>query len=117
MDDIQLPRGRHESGRVHHRPGPSKPDTKIHSRKTQRHSGETYWLVRSVGKLATSHKHKFLARFKVSGFAKWPSRSILHRLYAVGVACLFIFSTIAAVVQPLIENKPYDITAARSVLP
>lgn len=88
------------------------------SRKKRRHPGEIYWLVRSLGKTASTNKQKIWQRFQCSEFAKWPDRSIRQRLYVLLIFVLFVFSLIAGILQPLLERSSYKISnSTRSLLP
>lgn len=92
-----------------------------HSFQTQskeRHSGEKYWLVRSLGKVASKKRKTLWRKFQQTEFAKWPDKSIWHRTFAVFTLVLFIVSTLAATIQPFLDDKFYGVTeAVRSVLP
>ncbi len=77
-----------------------------------------YFLVRTLGKVAADEKQKLWDRFKQTSFAKWPDKSIWNRVYAGAVLSLFMFSTIATVLQPFLDDVSYKITSAsRSVIP
>lgn len=116
MDGVEPRQGRHISSRAQHRPG------SVHSRvKTpakERHSGEKYWLVRSLGKVASKRKQKLWDKFCNTEFARWPDTSIWRRIFALIVLVLFLFSTIAGILQPLIDNTVYKITPeSRGIIP
>lgn len=84
----------------------------------RKRDAEQYFLVRSLGKIASKHSRSVWSKFQATSFAKWPDRSVWHRLYATFNLLLLIFSIFAAVLQPLIEDKFYGVTpAVRGVLP
>ncbi len=102
----------HHVGSASHIRGTHKVPTK------ERHSGEKYWLVRSIGKIAGSYQHRFWYRFKTSSFARWASKGLWRRVFIVVVVILLLVSMIAAVVEPMLDKKPYKLSsAARSLLP
>src|ERR1700741_5320776 len=95
--------------REHHKPQPDRP---------KRQSGEMYWLVRSLGKTAAKRKNTLVNRFKATEFAKWPTKSKIRRIYVVLTLVLFIVSTIIGIIEPLIGDRPYNVsTSARAILP
>jgi hypothetical protein len=116
MDGVGPKRG--HSGGSHAR---QRPVSRAHgpgSQAKQRHAGEKYWLVRSIGKVASKKQHKLWDKFKQTEFAQWPDKSKLHRLYAWLVLILFVTTTITGILQPLIENTVYKVTpASRGILP
>lgn len=84
----------------------------------RKRDAEQYFLVRSLGRVASGHTRSFWAKFQRTSFARWPDKSIWHRLYATFNLLLLIFSIVTAVLQPLIEDKFYGVTpAVRGVLP
>ena len=116
MDGVGPKRGHNRGGYAQHRPVRRGPAAARH--KIDRHAGEKYWLVRSLGKIASKQNKTIWNRFKQTEFAKWPNKSKLHRVYAWTVLILFITSTVAGILQPLIENTVYKVTpAARGILP
>lgn len=118
MDDIKPREGRYDSSRMQHRRKPSSSTPGIPVSKNERHQGEIYWLVRSLGKAASKSKKNLWHRFQETDFAKWPDKSKWQRFYASLTLVLFIISTIAALVQPFLDNRPNNISySARSVLP
>ncbi len=83
-----------------------------------RHQGEKYWLVRSIGKVASNRKDSLWNKFKKTKFAKWPNSRLRNRVYVLLILALFIFSTAAAIIQPFLNDKLYGVTeSVRAVLP
>ncbi len=118
MDGIKPPRRRLVNGRTHHRPSSSTHSSSPHAVKKQRQQGELYWLVRSLGKAAATSKKNIWQRLKDSEFAKWPDKNIWQRTYALIVLVLLIASIMSGILQPLFENKPYQVSnAVRELLP
>lgn len=115
MDGLKPGRGSY-SNRPHARPSSKPAQAKASSK--ERHSGEKYWLVRSIGKVASKQKATLWNKFKQTEFAKWPDKALWRRIYAGTTLVLFVFSTIAGIVQPFINDKFYGVTqATRAVLP
>lgn len=86
--------------------------------KKERHTGQKYWLVRSIGKVAAKGKQTAWARYKQTEFAKWPKKQLWRRAYILGVILLFITSTLGTILQPFLDAKPYNISpVARQILP
>lgn len=108
---------------------PSRPSGQPHSRQAQharakttpkreRHAGQRYWLVRSLGKVAAKGKQTLWRKFKQSEFAAWPWKSIWSRAYVLVTVVLFLVSTIGTVLRPFLDNKPYYVSPeARAILP
>lgn len=118
MDDVKPREERYRTVRAHNRSNSSSFGRSSGRSKKQRHPGQTYWLVRSLGKAASTGKRKLWNRFRGSAFAKWPDQNIWQRLYALVTLVLFIVSTVAVVVQPLINATSYKLApATRSLLP
>ncbi len=117
MDNIKSSRGsyaRQPHGRLYGSDDPSHRPTK----NKKRHSGQKYWLVRSIGKVASKRRQSIWAKFKASEFARWPFKNYLRRAYVIGVAGMFLLSVVATIVQPFIEDRPYRVSEeARAVLP
>lgn len=115
MDDIKPQRGHYAGNRAQNRPAATK---RPYSHRPERHSGQMYWLARTMGKISVAKKLNLWHRLKTSSFAKWHSRSRWHRIYALVVLVLFIVSTIGTIVQPFLDNLPYGIPKlTRSILP
>lgn len=116
MDGVGPTRGRNRGSHAQHRPV-SRGHHAMPPKK-ERHAGEKYWLVRSIGKVAGSYQYKLWHRFKTSSFAKWPSQRLFNRIFSLSTAVLLFVSIVAAVLQPIIDQKPYKLTAAaRELLP
>jgi hypothetical protein len=116
MDGVGPKRGHNRGSYAQHRPV-SRGHAAPSSRK-QRHEGEKYWLVRSIGKVASKRQQRVWEKFKQTEFAKWPDKSKLRRLYAWLVLTLFIASTVVGILQPFIDNTVYKVTpATRGILP
>jgi hypothetical protein len=116
MDGVRPTRGHDRGSRPLHRPV-----SRAHAStpaKKQRHEGEKYWLVRSIGRVASKQQKSLWNMFQQTEFAKWPDKSKLRRVYAWLVLILFITTTIAGILQPLIENTVYKVSpATRGILP
>lgn len=116
MDGVRPTRGHYRGSRPQHRPVSRAQAS--NSSKKQRHDGEKYWLVRSIGKIASKQKKTLWHKFQQTEFAKWPDKSKLHRFYAWLVLILFIITTVVGLLQPLIDNTVYKVTpATRGILP
>ncbi len=117
MDGLKPGRGNY-SRRPHVRPSTHAAPSRPTVQEKTRHSGEKYWLVRSIGRTAAKQRKTLWRKFQQTEFAKWPDRSILNRVFALTTLVLFIVSTLAATIQPFLDDKFYTVTkAARSVLP
>lgn len=86
--------------------------------KKQRHAGQRYWLVRSIGKVAAKGKQTLWTKYKQSEFARWHKKQLWRRGYTLAVLLLFVVSTVGTIMQPFLEDQPQYISpAARSILP
>lgn len=113
MDGLKPQQGRHRGSRSHTRPASHVP-----ALTSGRHTGERYWLVRSLGKVASKQRKTLWKKFRQTEFAKWPDRTIWNRLYAIAMAVLVLITTLAATVQPFLNDAFYGVTeATRAVLP
>lgn len=88
------------------------------SSRDRKRDAERYFLIRSLGKVASKRKAKLWERFRKTEFAKWPDKSLWHRIYASFNLVLLVLSILIAVVQPFINDTFYNVTpAVRGVLP
>lgn len=116
MDGVKPGRGNH-STRPHARPS-IRGTGHARTNSQQRHSAEKYWLVRSLGKVAADYKETLWKKFRKTSFAQWPDKRLRNRVYALAIAGLFVFSVIAAILQPFLESVSYKLTStSRSVIP
>lgn len=121
MDGLKPRQGRYSGSRVQHRPV-SHPQKRVPLSVTPehstRHAGERYWLIRSIGKVASKRRRTLWRSLKQSEFAHWPYKSILHRTYAVLTLVLFVVSTVGGIIEPFLIDSFYPVTqATRAVLP
>jgi len=115
MDGIKQ-RQANTSGRTHKRP--SVDSAKQKTTRKQRHAGQRYWLVRSLGKVASKGKQTLWTKYKQSEFARWPKKQLWRRGYTLAVLLLFIVSTVGTIIQPFLDDQAQYISeAARSILP
>lgn len=119
MDGVKPRQGRYRGSRAQHRPVQrpvaAKPQLTSH---TGRQTGERYWLVRSLGKVASKRRQTMWAYFQQTEFAKWPHKNIINRSFVLLTLVLFIVSTIERIIEPFIIDKFYPVTqATRAVLP
>ncbi len=120
MDNVRMrPRG--QSSRVSQRQAASLAGSRAQGQPTKRrprHQAESYWLLRTLGRSASTRKRNLWRRIKDSEFVRWPDRGIRQRVYTLLTLLLLIISIIAAAIQPFLEAKPYNIsTMLRSVMP
>lgn len=85
--------------------------------KKQRHAGQHYWLVRSIGKVAAKGKQTFWKKYKQSEFARWHKKQLWRRGYTLAVLLLFVVSTVGTILQPFLDTQPYISEQARAILP
>lgn len=117
MDNIKPSRG-HPGYRSQQRPVRGAGSTRAAHTAKQRHAGQRYWLVRSIGKVASKGRQTVWRKFKKTSFAQWPFQKIWRRVFVLFTLVLFVVSTVGTILQPFIDNKPYHISEqARALLP
>lgn len=122
MDNIKPHRGQQGSrpqGRpIGHGSGHQGGTSKQKAPKKQRHAGQRYWLVRSIGKVASKGRRTLWHQFKQTSFYNWPKKELWRRGYIIATAVLFVTSMVGTIVQPFLDSRPYKISdQARSILP
>lgn len=115
MDNIKPNRG-NQGSRLRRRLVKSRP----HVRPVFRHArtSKNHRTVRLLGRLAALHMHRLEQQLKKSSFVGLFKYDWRYRAYSLAVAILMFVTSVTAILEPYLNQRPHALTAAaRAIIP